>query len=131
MKTKEELNALKNEVDALNAKLTELNEDELKEVTGGYDVVAPGLPGIPEGNVEVGKWYIKADDIGGHAEVLTFLTSPTQYFYCAEHLGGNKFRFECWFQMLTADGGTVTRGGDFNLPGIGFVEDPGPIPRPR
>ena len=35
MKTKEELNALKNEVEALNAKLAELNEDEMKEVTGG------------------------------------------------------------------------------------------------
>ncbi len=35
MKTQEELNALKNEVITLNAKLAELNEDELKEVTGG------------------------------------------------------------------------------------------------
>ena len=35
MKTKEELNALKNEVKDLNAKLAELNDDELKEVVGG------------------------------------------------------------------------------------------------
>ena len=35
MKTKEELNALKNEVKNLNAKLAELSEDELKEVSGG------------------------------------------------------------------------------------------------
>ena len=35
MKTKEELNALKKEVEALNAKLAELSEEELKEVTGG------------------------------------------------------------------------------------------------
>ena len=35
MKTAEELNALKNEVEALNAKLAELNEEELKHVTGG------------------------------------------------------------------------------------------------
>ena len=35
MKTKEELNTLKNEVKDLNAKLAELSEDELKEVTGG------------------------------------------------------------------------------------------------
>ena len=35
MKSKDELNALKNEVSELNAKLAELNEDELKEVTGG------------------------------------------------------------------------------------------------
>ena len=35
MKTKEELNAIKNEVEALNKKLAELNEDELKQVSGG------------------------------------------------------------------------------------------------
>ena len=35
MKTKEELNALKNEVEGLTAKLAELSEEELKQVTGG------------------------------------------------------------------------------------------------
>ena len=35
MKTKEELNALKNEIEALNAKLAELSEDELKQISGG------------------------------------------------------------------------------------------------
>ena len=35
MKTKEELCALKEEVNALNAKLAELSEDELKMVSGG------------------------------------------------------------------------------------------------
>ena len=35
MKTKEELNALKQEVEALNKKLAELSEDELKQVSGG------------------------------------------------------------------------------------------------
>ena len=35
MKTKEELNALKEEVEALNKKLAELTEEELKQVTGG------------------------------------------------------------------------------------------------
>lgn len=35
MKTKEELNALKEEVERLNNKLKELTEDELKQVTGG------------------------------------------------------------------------------------------------
>ena len=35
MKTKEELNALKEEVEAMNRKLAELTEDELKEVCGG------------------------------------------------------------------------------------------------
>lgn len=35
MKTKEELDALKEELIKLNAKLDELSEEELKEVTGG------------------------------------------------------------------------------------------------
>ena len=35
MKTKEELNALKEEVEALNRKLAELTEEELAQVTGG------------------------------------------------------------------------------------------------
>ena len=35
MKTKEELNALKKEIEALNEKCRELTEEELKEVTGG------------------------------------------------------------------------------------------------
>ncbi len=35
MKTKEELNALKEEVEALNKKLCELTEEELSQVTGG------------------------------------------------------------------------------------------------
>ena len=41
MKTKEELNALKNEVETLNGKLSELTDDELSEVFGG---TAPELP---------------------------------------------------------------------------------------
>ena len=36
MKTKEELNALKKEVETLNKKLAELTEDELKQVAGGW-----------------------------------------------------------------------------------------------
>ncbi len=35
MKTKEELTALKKEVEALNKKLAELNEEELAQVSGG------------------------------------------------------------------------------------------------
>ena len=37
MKTKEELNALKEEVETLNKKLAELTEVELKMVSGGRD----------------------------------------------------------------------------------------------
>lgn len=35
MKTKEELNALKEEYESLNEKLAELSEDEMASVTGG------------------------------------------------------------------------------------------------
>ena len=37
MKTKEELNALKNEVEALNAKLAVLTDEEMMQVIGGID----------------------------------------------------------------------------------------------
>ena len=40
MKTPEELNALKNEVETVNEKLAELNEEELGQVSGGADVTA-------------------------------------------------------------------------------------------
>ena len=35
MKTKEQLNALKEEVETVSRKLTELNEEELRQVAGG------------------------------------------------------------------------------------------------
>ena len=34
-KTKEELNAIKEELETVNSKLQELTEDELKQITGG------------------------------------------------------------------------------------------------
>ena len=36
MKSKEELNKIKEEYETLNEKLAELSEEELKEVVGGY-----------------------------------------------------------------------------------------------
>ena len=54
MKSKEELNALKEEVETLNKKLAELTEEELAQVSGGVlrdpikrDIVLPDveLPG--------------------------------------------------------------------------------------
>ena len=41
MKTKEELNALKEEVETLNKKLHELTEEELAQVTGGQGIKVP------------------------------------------------------------------------------------------
>ena len=48
MKTKEELNVIKEEVESVNKKLHELTEEELAQVTGGLargskDDVVPGL----------------------------------------------------------------------------------------
>ena len=48
MKTKEELNALKAELEAMNKKLAELNEDELKQVTGGMKIVVIKTSKIPD-----------------------------------------------------------------------------------
>ena len=55
MKTKEELNALKEEVETLNKKLHELTEKELSQISGGvvpidfylkHDFVAPAAPEV-------------------------------------------------------------------------------------
>ena len=48
MKTKEELNALKEEVETLNKKLHELTEEELEQVSGGLvDPKPEKLDGMP------------------------------------------------------------------------------------
>ena len=41
MKSKKELNALKEEVETLNRKLHELTEEELTQVNGGTTVIIP------------------------------------------------------------------------------------------
>ena len=38
MKTKEDLNALKEEIETLNKKLAELTEEELAQVSGGFTI---------------------------------------------------------------------------------------------
>ena len=42
MKSKEELSAIKEEVESLNEKLAELTEEELAEVTGGMRFLVSG-----------------------------------------------------------------------------------------
>ena len=44
MKTKEELNALKEEVETLNQKLAELTDEELAQVSGGASNPFADLP---------------------------------------------------------------------------------------
>ena len=46
MKTMEELNALKEEVETLNKKLAELTEEELAQVCGGF-IETPALEATP------------------------------------------------------------------------------------
>ena len=47
MKTNEELNALKEEVEALNKKLAELTDEELAQVSGGKYVPPVDEPPVP------------------------------------------------------------------------------------
>ena len=47
MKTKEELNALKEEVETVSKKLHELTEEELAQVSGGAHVFEPAV-GTPQ-----------------------------------------------------------------------------------
>ena len=44
MKSKEELNALREEVESVGKKMTELSEEELKEITGGMKIDTENVP---------------------------------------------------------------------------------------
>ena len=46
MKTKEELNALKEEVENVNRKLHELSEEELEQVNGGFENLIKLIVGL-------------------------------------------------------------------------------------
>ena len=46
MKTKEELNALKEEVENVNRKLHELSEEELEQVNGGFENLIKTIVGL-------------------------------------------------------------------------------------
>ena len=57
MKTKEELNTLKDEFETLNKKLEELSEDELMQVTGGAAI----LQNMPK--IQDDEKYVKSFNI--------------------------------------------------------------------
>ena len=57
MKAKEELSALKNEVESLNRKLRELSDDELAQVTGGRGPGPGEAPGRSEPHHPMGPIY--------------------------------------------------------------------------
>ena len=72
MKTKEELNALKSEVDALNAKLAELNEDGLNQVIGGNEEFTI----LPRNQVEFWRsWNPGFPTNVAHSDVSGFIDS--------------------------------------------------------
>ena len=59
MKTKEELNAIKEEVQAVSKKLAELSEEELAQVAGGQSV----MPVIYAGTKEKDEQILIVDSI--------------------------------------------------------------------
>ena len=64
MKTKDELNALKEEVETLNKKLMDLTEEELEQVSGG-NIVPPVIPlPVPGREVPVPQDIFNSGDPG-------------------------------------------------------------------
>ena len=53
MKTPEELNALKEEVENVNRKLHELSEEELEQVNGGFENLIKTIVGLAAQKIEV------------------------------------------------------------------------------
>ena len=72
MKTKEELNAIKEEVETLNKKLAELTEEELEQVRGGDGA----------GNVQVGDWCAYGPVSGKFQISFSVLSGETTEFAC-------------------------------------------------
>ena len=57
MKTKEELNALKEEIESLNKKLAGLTEEEMEQIVGGgHNYWLPKKPSEDGGIIGDGKW---------------------------------------------------------------------------
>ena len=71
MKTKEELAALREEVETLNRKLAELTEEELEQVSGGF---IPPLPVRPFGD---GRAFSGTSD--GSSRVVNLNIGPEEY----------------------------------------------------
>ena len=53
MKTAEELNAIKEEVETLNNKLRELSEEELEQVNGGFENLIKTIVDLAAQKIEV------------------------------------------------------------------------------
>ena len=123
MKTKEELNALKEEVETLNKKLAELTEEELSLVTGG-----DGFPVFGGAVIEVGKWYKRMNE--NPAIYAPTLQQSSNHYYCAEKAGDNKFRFEIYLCETTSQGNKVSFVKESIESGFGFEDYSAPFPLP-
>ena len=67
-KTKEELNELKNEYETLTAKLKELSEEELKEISGGD--FADAMSNIDHGVQQIAEQVLKSSNTVSPEETL-------------------------------------------------------------
>ena len=73
MKTKEELCALKEEVEALNKKLHELTEEELAQVSGGVVVFEKNCDGSAwKENSEEIVWHSDSDAGAGNDDKVVY-----------------------------------------------------------
>lgn len=84
MKTKEKLNAIKEEVKTLNKKLAELTEEELKQVTGGGERRV--FSEDPETNVRITVAEPVLDP--RHIQSGNELSYPEEYFNMIIHQQG-------------------------------------------
>ena len=114
MKTKDELNALKNEVEALNKKLTELNENELEQVAGGF-FTAPGI------GIEKGECFEMNTTIFVYEGETTFLPITENITLDIYLKDPDPFCFECKFSGPT----TIPAGA---LGGLKSLGNKGSIP---
>ena len=71
MKTKEELTALKNEVEVLNQKLSTLTEEELEQVTGGN---------IEQEIKNLAKQHFQIEEEGSGEKFKDFLEKYARYY---------------------------------------------------
>ena len=71
MKTPEELNALKNEVELLNQKLSTLTEEELEQVTGGN---------IEQEIKNLAKQHFQIEEEGSGEKFKDFLEKYARYY---------------------------------------------------
>ena len=71
MKTKEELNALKNEVEHVSKKLSALTEEELEQVTGGN---------IEQEIKNLAKQHFQIEEEGSGEKFKDFLEKYARYY---------------------------------------------------